>query len=349
MAQSWESGVTPVDVDGNPHVMVVRLPRPRERGSELKRLAFFVAGLALAAAGIFGFIGSSTVSAAAAGPCAVSHAALDSEETQFLGLLQGWRAANLGNPPALETSGALNSAAAWFAQWQIDNGSPGGHSDSFGRIWAQRAADCGYDPYFSNGSGEGTYAVASSGALAIGPSQALTGITYQGSGVRIPSASSAWPVKCVGVAVKRNAAGTAVAWVAVLAQFTAGSPCPGGPGGTLPPASSSPSPSSTATKTATPTSTPTKTPTPSPTPTPRADGASITIAAGWNLVVIPAGKLDDVLHRVKGCFRSVYQQQGDKWLRYSPEAPPYARNLQMSDGGVFWVEGTAEGCGLVPL
>ena len=51
----------------------------------------------------------------------------------------------------------------------------------------------------------------------------------------------------------------------------------------------------------------------------------------------------------KGCYRSVYQQQGDHWVRYSPEAPAYARNLVTSDGGVFWVEGTAENCGLVPL
>ena len=326
--------------------MVVRPPRPRERGSELKRLAFFVAGLALAAAGIFGFIGSSTGSAAAAGPCAVSHAALDSEEMDFLAKLQQWRAANLGNPAPLETSGALNAAAAWFAQWQVDNGGPGGHSDSFGRNWALRAADCGYDPYFSNGSGEGIYAVASSGALAIGPAQAIAGITYPSSGVRIVSPSASWPAKCVGVAVKRNAAGTIVAWVAVIAQFTAGSPCPGGAGGIeQPPAS----PSSTATKTQTPTSTPTKTPTPSPTPAPRTDGAAIKLSSGWNLVVIPSGKLNDVLYRAKGCYRSVYQQQGEAWLRFSPEAPSYANNLVTSNGGVFWVEGTAEDCGLVPL
>ena len=319
----------------------------------MKRLTIFVAGLALAVAGLAGFMRPSQ-SAAAPGPCNVSGASLDSEEMDFLAKLQQWRATNLGNPAPLETSGALNAAAAWFAQWQVDNGGPGGHSDSFGRNWALRAADCGYDPYFSNGSGEGIYAVASSGALAIGPAQAIAGITYPSSGVRIVSPSASWPAKCVGVAVKRNAAGTIVAWVAVIAQFTAGSPCPGGSGGTEPPPSStSPSPSSTATKTQTPTSTPTKTPTPSPTPSPtpapRTDGAAIKLSSGWNLVVIPSGKLNDVLYRAKGCYRSVYQQQGEAWLRFSPEAPPYANNLVTSNGGVFWVEGTAEDCGLVPL
>lgn len=315
----------------------------------MKRLTLLVAGVALLAVMLAGFMGQAG-SASASGPCTVTGAGLDSEELQFLGLLQQWRASNLANQAALEQSGALNAAAAWFAQWQVDNGGPGGHSDSLGRNWAQRAVDCGYDAYFSNGSGEGTYAVASSGALAVGPSQAMAGITYPGSGVRMVSASAAWPAKCVGVAVKRNSAGTVVAWVVVIAQFPAASACPGSSGGTGPePTSTSTSATATATKTATPTSTPTKAPTPAPTPTPRADGATIAVSPGWNLVVIPAGNIDEVLHRAKGCVRSVYQQQGERWLRYSPEVPAYARNLQTSDGGVFWVEGTAEGCGPIPL
>ncbi|MEP6870449.1 MAG: hypothetical protein ABI939_01225 [Anaerolineaceae bacterium] len=312
-------------------------------------MTIFAAGLALSVAGLAAFMGPSE-SVAASGPCTVTGAGLDAEETQFLGLLQQWRASNLGNPAALETSVALNSAAAWFAQWQVDNGGLGGHFDSFGRNWVQRAVDCGYDPNFAGGSGEGIYAVASSGALSIGPSQAILGITYPGSGVRIVSPSPSWPAKCVGVAVKRNAAGTIVAWVAVIAQYPAASPCPAGSGSTEPPPSSATATAtSTATKTATPTSTPTKTPTPSPTPTPRTDGATIDLAPGWNLVVIPPGSLDEVLYRAKGCFRSVYQQQGERWVRYSPEVPAYARNLQTSNGGVFWVEGTAEGCGRIPL
>ncbi|MEP7215940.1 MAG: hypothetical protein ABI782_06770 [Anaerolineaceae bacterium] len=318
----------------------------------MKRLLILFAGLAVAAAGLVGFMRPSE-SAAAGGPCSVTGAALDSEETQFLSLLQQWRSTNVAHPTPLETSGALNAAAAWFAQWQVDNGGPGGHSDSFGRNWGQRAADCGYDSYFAlGGSGEGVYAVAASAALSVGPPQAIAGITYPGSGVRIDTASAGWPAKCVGVAVKRNTAGTIVAWVVVIAQYPAASSCPGASGGAEPPPTSpspSVSPSSTATKTATPTSTPTKTPIPSPTPAPRTDGATINLSSGWNLVVIPPGNLDEVLYRAKACFRSVYQQQGERWVRYSPVVPAYARNLQTSDGGVFWVEGTAEGCGVVPL
>lgn len=285
--------------------------------------------------------------ASAAGPCNTNDAGMTSEESQFLGLLQQWRNANVAHSTPLETSAALSAAAAWFAQWQVDNGAPGGHNDSFGRNWVQREVDCGYDAYFANGSGEGVYGVAGSQALNIGPAQAITGITYAGSGVRIDTPSTTWPAKCVGVAVKRNASGTVVAWVALIAQYPASQTCPGGPapvGG-----GSSPTTSPTNTAASTPTKTATPSPTPSPTPTQRADGASIELLSGWNLVVIPAGDLDSVLYRAKGCFRSVYQQAGDRWLRYSPEAPAYANNLRTSNGGTFWVEGTAANCGRVPL
>jgi hypothetical protein len=45
----------------------------------------------------------------------------------------------------------------------------------------------------------------------------------------------------------------------------------------------------------------------------------------------------------------VYQQQGDRWLRYAPGVPAYANNLQTLNGGAFWVEGTAENCGFIQL
>ena len=345
-------GDHPVDVYRIAHVMVVRPACPRQRGSELKRLTIFVAGLALSVAGLAGFFGSSQP-AVASGGCTVTGAGLDAEETQFLGLLKQWRSnGGVAHPTPLEPSGALNAAAAWFAQWQVDNGGSGGHLDSFGRNWAQRAADCGYDPYYSIASGEGVFAVASGGA-STGPSQALAGILAQDSashqtGIHIDSPYPTLPVKCVGVAVKRNTAGTAVAWVAVIAVYPADSLCPAGSGSNEPPPSATTA-SASATSSATKTATPTKTPTPSPTPPPRTDGATINLTSGWNLVVIPPGDLDDVLYRAKGCFRSVYQQQGEHWVRYSPEVPAYARNLQTSNGGVFWVEGTAEGCGRIPL
>jgi hypothetical protein len=103
------------------------------------------------------------------------------------------------------------------------------------------------------------------------------------------------------------------------------------------------------TNTPTPTATPTNTPTPSPTPTLRADGAKITLYPGWNLVMLPAGPIGDILYRARGCFTAVYQQQGNQWLRYSNDVPPYARNLVTSNGGAFWIEGAAASCGLIAL
>ena len=66
-------------------------------------------------------------------------------------------------------------------------------------------------------------------------------------------------------------------------------------------------------------------------------------------MTLPAGPVSDVLHRAAGCYRAIYQQNGSGWLRYSPEAPAYANNLQTLNGGTFWIEGTAANCGVVPL
>lgn len=198
---------------------------------------------------------------AASGPCGTSHDAMDAEEGQFLSLLQQWRDQNLPNSSLLQPSGPLNAAAAWFAEYLANKSGGGGHYDNYGRNWIQRAIDCGYHSYYANGVGEGVYAVASSRVLNIGPAEAIAGITYPTSGVWITAKSP--PVKCVGVAVKRNATGTAVAWVAVLAQYPASQPCPaassgGGGGGTV----------TVTPGTATPSPTPTRTPSPTPSPTP---------------------------------------------------------------------------------
>ncbi|MBE7517614.1 MAG: hypothetical protein HS107_00020 [Thermoflexaceae bacterium] len=220
---------------------------------------------------VLGAIGMAAVSLrepgvrAASGPCGTSHDAMDAEESQFLSLLQQWRDQNVANSSPLQPSGPLNAAAAWFAEYLANKSGGGGHYDNYGRNWVQRAIDCGYHSYYANGSGEGVYAVASSRVLNIGPAEAIAGITYPGSGATmwVPASGNYPPVKCVGVAVKRNATGTAVAWVAVLAQYPASQPCPaassgGGGGGTV----------TVTPGTATPSPTPTRTPSPTPSPTP---------------------------------------------------------------------------------
>lgn len=127
--------------------------------------------------------------ARAAGPCGTPHDALDAEEAQFLTLVQAWRDQNLQYSSPLQVSGALNAAAAWFAQWQVDNGAAGGHLDSLGRTWVQRALDCGYigtlangTPY-AQGSGEGIRVYASSQPVTVTAAQAAAQMTYPGSGI----------------------------------------------------------------------------------------------------------------------------------------------------------------------
>lgn len=202
----------------------------------------------------------------AAGPCSPNSAAVDAEEQQFLDLLHSWRASAGVSSEPMQMSGALNQAAAWFAEFQAANGAPGGHQDNLGRTWVQRAIDCGYtgqtsggQPYAS-GSGEGIFGAAGNPTPNVGPQAALNGmINQQGSQSGIHMTGTAnLPAKCYGVAVAR--AGNAVAWVVVIAQYPANLPCPAGSGTSGPPPSSTSSPTAT--------NTPTKTPTATPTPRP---------------------------------------------------------------------------------
>jgi len=300
---------------------------------------------------------------AAAGPCNAQSADITAEETQFLGLVQQWRDANVPNSATLQMSAPLNAAAAMFAEYQAEAGLSGGHIDNLGRDWAQRATDCGYPglepPTQYYGSGEGIYAVSSSQQLNIGPLQAIAGITYPGSGIGIYTPQGYPPAKCIGVTVARNSSGTSVAWVLVIAQWDVSQQCPSpvtGGGSTTPSPSSSPetataTPTDTPTMTPTPSPTATPSPTPSPTPTPRTDGATLALTpGGWNLVTLPASaSLPDLLYRATGCFSEVYQQQGNTWFDYAPGIPAYASDLVASNGGAFWIKATSQDCGTIHL
>ncbi len=206
--------------------------------------------------------------ALAAGPCGTSHDAVDAEEQQFLSLLQNWRSTSGVSNEPVELSGALNKAAAWFAEWQVTNNGYGSHNDSFGRSWIQRSIDCGHTAkltnkidYWAQASGEGIFG-AGTGGGAIGPEAALAGMLAQGAGHSgiYMNGTSNFPAKCYGVAVYRD--GNEVAWVVVIGQLQFNLPCPGGSGGggTVPAASPSPTTSPTASPTATPTATPTQKP-----------------------------------------------------------------------------------------
>lgn len=210
--------------------------------------------------------------AAATGPCGTAHDGLTSEEFEFIGHLEDWRAARGLNSADLEPSGPLNAAAAWFAQHLAEEGPYGnsGHLDHFGRAWYDRAIDCGYPSNFAMGSGEGTFFIQSGGSVNVGPYEAVyggtigtfahQGVTYPGSGAYI-TAGSSWPAKCVGAAKYQS--GNAVAWIVVIAQYPANQACPQPVTGTPP--TSTPT-QGTIVSTPTPTASPSPTATPSPTP-----------------------------------------------------------------------------------
>lgn len=303
-----------------------------------------------AGAALFGAALLERVPARADGPCGTPHDSLDAQEQQFVQLVEAWRDQHLTYSTPLEISGALNAAAAWFAQWQVDHGAPGGHIDSYGRSWIQRAIDCGYlgttsgGLLYTNGSGEGIRAYASSQPLTVPASTAAADITYPGSGVWAETPSSSLPFKCVGAARAASSDGKRVAWVIVIAQYPASSACPSSGAGSP---SATPSQGASATPSATPS--PTPRPTSSPTPPPRGDGISITLWAGWNLVMLPAGPVESVLGRAAGCFEAVYQFDGTGWLRYVPGGPGYVNTLGSVQPGPAWVKGSAANCGTILL
>jgi len=230
-------------------------------------------GLLILAAGIVLARGPLTASAAE-GPCGTSHDELTTEEISFLQNLADWRSAN-GYSSTFVTSGPLNAAAAWFAEYLVNGGQTNGHSDSYGRTWVQRAIDCGYTGTTSNGtplaygSGEGTFFLQASVALDVGPYDAVfggtvagqthQGVTYPSSGVHLPGTQSL-PAKCIGAAKAQNASGTSVAWIVVIAQWQANVPCPQEITGTGGESSPTPTPTETPTVSPTPTSTPVPTP-----------------------------------------------------------------------------------------
>mgnify|MGYP006915171141 CR=1 FL=1 len=301
-------------------------------------LAAVVATFIAASAVVVGLSGESPANATA--PC-VAHTP-SGDETTFLGLLQQWRDGNIAGSQQLSQSAPLNAAAMGYAQYLANTPGAQGHGadGAPGYPWATRAVQCGYPANLAAG-GEGLAVVESSTVVTVSAQQALNTMTAErGGGVWVPS-DVGLPVKCVGVGKATSTSGKKVAWVTLI--FAASGSCPQQVSG----GGTSPSPSSSATNTATNTATPTATPSPSPTPKPV--GATIALYSGWNLVVLPEGKVADVLYRAAGCYRAVYQQQGGHWLRYSPDVPAYANNLQTLNGGTFWIEGTAENCGLIAL
>lgn len=189
-------------------------------------------------------------SGAASGPCDPVQQSLTVPRAELGTLVNEWRMANLGQPPAT-FSRPLDLAAQWFAE-QAVQGRTSGHIDAYGRDWVARLRDCGYDPYWAQGSGEALATFFAQEGAGGTPTDALSRLTALDSGhSNVVQAPVRW--QCLGVGYARDVAATgtrrAHVWVVVMAQY-ANAACP------QPDSLPSPSPS------------PTVSPSPSPTPPP---------------------------------------------------------------------------------
>lgn len=174
--------------------------------------------------------------------CSVTHDALDSEEQQFLVLINQYRQQNGLAPLTISTN--LNRAAAWMVEDMATKGYFS-HTDSLGRSPFQRAIDCGYPTGAGENLAAGTTwssAQAAFDAWRASPGHnqnMLTGFYQQ-----------------IGIA-RYYRAGSPYGWYWAT-NFGATNDGTGGGG-------SSGQPTNTPTNTPTPTATPTRTPTPTPT------------------------------------------------------------------------------------
>lgn len=187
-------------------------------------------------------------SGAAVGPCDPVQETLTVPRAELGELVNEWRMANLGQPPAA-FSRPLDLAAQWFAE-QAVQGRTSGHIDAYGRNWVARLQDCGYDPSWAGGSGEALATFFAQEGAGRTPTDALRRLTAPDPGhSNVVQAPVRW--QCLGVGYARNEAATGTArahvWVVVMAQY-ASATCP------QPDSMPSPSPS------------PTVSPSPSPTP-----------------------------------------------------------------------------------
>ena len=212
---------------------------------------------------------------AASGPCNPASPAVAANEAELWTQVNAWRAANLG-APAMTLSGPANAAAQWFAEAMIA-GTTSGHSDQYGRNWADRLADCGFPGRF--GSGEGLAGFGSSDpSFGTTPPQALSSMVANPNHQNAVNAPVAWACGGVGFATNPSPSPGTLRYAWVILGVQTFSACPGdtpvatpSPTAThansptaTPTRTATPTPTSTATPTQTATSTPTSTPTPGP-------------------------------------------------------------------------------------
>lgn len=256
--------------------------------------------------------------------CDASTAEVSPVEQQMLELMNAERV-RVG-APALKFSPNLNRTAAWKATDSTSSGPTFSHTDSLGRSFFVRVAECGY-PY---GAGEN---------LAYGSTSAAgTFNQWMTSplGHREVMLNPRWRVVGIGNVGFR--------WAANFGSVddsgqTSPPPSPSatqpGSGGTAS------TPTSPPTKTPVP-PTPARTPTPAPTALPRV-GVNVALSAGENLVTYtgPEQPIMLALDTLRGQIIEVYEWRVDeqRWAKYAPGVPAYANSFTtLKPNGVYVIE-----------
>jgi uncharacterized protein YkwD len=211
-----------------------------------------LATIMMAVVASFIALGLGSRPAAALTSCTVSESdvSLDAQESQFLTLINNYRAANRLAPLTVSTN--LNRASAWMA---LDMGQKGyfDHTDSLGRSPSTRATNCGYP----GGAGENIAA----GTIWDTAQEVFT--AWQNSpGHNANMLNSSY--KMIGIA-RANVAGSQYGWYWVTDFGLVNDGTSGG--GTTATATATPTRTTTATPTRTATATPTRTATTTPTRT----------------------------------------------------------------------------------
>lgn len=332
-------------------------------------------GLALLFAAV---VAGDGASARAIVNCDVDDYSLDSEELQFLALLNEYRAQN--GRGTLSVSTALNRMAHWMA-WDLGRNAYFSHTDSLGRMPYQRAQDCGYP----SGAGE-NLAAGQSWDTALeafnawkaspGHNQNMLASYYVTIGIArvyVPGSPLGWYwVTNFGTVADESVptptpTATPTATPSPTATPTAtGTPAPSRTATPSPTTTPTPTPARTTTPSPTATATPTWTPTPTPfaggsgganggpviptptptatTPAPRPPG--VALRRGANLVAwagedrAPASRLAEM-----GGIAVVYgwDATAGEWQRWSPVLPDWANSLrELQRGAAYWFIASAD-------
>jgi uncharacterized protein YkwD len=279
-----------------------------------------ILGALLVTIGLVSLLASRPSATALAG-CATSSAGLDSSETALVGLINQARAdAGLSQ---LSVSGNLSRAAAWKSEDQLTS-PPLSHTDSLGRDPWKRIRDCEYP----SGAGEII-------ALGFSSAQAVFGAWMNSPGHRARILDASYVAMGVGRAGN--------SWT-VDFGLTADTGGGSSPAPILPPApAASATPTTAGTVQVTP-PTPASVPPSATPPATTANGTSVALSAGFNLVTYAgqrqlAGSAFDSL---EGIELWVYGwNDGTKsWYRFFRPAPDYLNTLISIEPGrayMIWV------------